>query len=85
MASAPAAPTRRSGPRLTNTALAVDHRFWLYRTLLVDESTFASVTVEELLAANVLPAHTATALCKRYIPHRRLPRPPSVRSRGRKR
>jgi hypothetical protein len=39
-----------------------------YRALLVDHSTFASVTVEELLHANVLPAHTATALRKRYIP-----------------
>jgi hypothetical protein len=39
-----------------------------YRALLVDHSTFASVTVEELLDANVLPAHTAAALRKRYIP-----------------
>jgi hypothetical protein len=39
-----------------------------YRALLVNQSTFASVTVEELLDANVLPAHTATALRKRYIP-----------------
>jgi PD-(D/E)XK nuclease superfamily protein len=39
-----------------------------YRDLLVDQSTFSSVTVEELLDANVLPAQTATALRKRYIP-----------------
>jgi hypothetical protein len=39
-----------------------------YRALLVDHSTFACVTVEELLDATVLPAHTATALRKRYIP-----------------
>ena len=39
-----------------------------YRALLVDQSTFSSVTVEELLHANVLPADTATALRKRYIP-----------------
>ena len=38
-----------------------------YRDLLVDQSTFSSVTVEELLDANVLPARTATALRKRYI------------------
>jgi hypothetical protein len=39
-----------------------------YRELLVDQSTFASVTFEELLDADVLPARTATALRKRYIP-----------------
>jgi hypothetical protein len=39
-----------------------------YRALLVDQSTFASATVEELLDANVLPAHTATALRDRYLP-----------------
>jgi hypothetical protein len=39
-----------------------------YRALLVDQSTFASATVEELLDANVLPARTATALRKRYLP-----------------
>jgi PD-(D/E)XK nuclease superfamily protein len=39
-----------------------------YRALLVDQSTFSSVTVEELLDAKVLPAHTATALRRRYIP-----------------
>lgn len=39
-----------------------------YRELLADESTFASVTVEELLDANVVPAQTATALRDRYLP-----------------
>jgi len=39
-----------------------------YRALLVDQSTFSSVTLEELLDADVLPARTATALRKRYIP-----------------
>jgi hypothetical protein len=36
-----------------------------YRALLVDPSTFASATVEELLDANVIPA---TALRDRYLP-----------------
>jgi len=39
-----------------------------YRDLLVDQSTFSSVSIEELLDVDVLPAHTATALRKRYIP-----------------
>jgi hypothetical protein len=39
-----------------------------YRALLVDESTFASVTVEELLDADVLPARTVKALRVRYLP-----------------
>ena len=39
-----------------------------YRALLVDSSTFSSVTVEELLDAKVLPPRTATALRKRYLP-----------------
>jgi hypothetical protein len=39
-----------------------------YRALLVDPSTFSSVTLEELLDAGVLSAHTATALHERYIP-----------------
>jgi len=38
-----------------------------YRALLVDESTFASATVEELLDAGVLPAPTAAALRDRYL------------------
>jgi hypothetical protein len=38
-----------------------------YRALLLDQSTFSSVTVEELLDANVLPARTATALRTRYL------------------
>jgi hypothetical protein len=39
-----------------------------YRDLLVDQSTFSSVTVEELLDANVLPAQTTAALRERYLP-----------------
>jgi len=38
-----------------------------YRALLVDQSTFASVTVEELLDAGVLPTQTVAALRGRYI------------------
>jgi hypothetical protein len=38
-----------------------------YRDLLADESTFSSVTVEELLDAEVLPAETTAALRKRYV------------------
>ncbi len=39
-----------------------------YRALLVDQSTFASVTVEELLDADVLPVQTTAALRDRYLP-----------------
>ncbi len=39
-----------------------------YGALLVDQSTFASATLEELLDANVLPAQTATAVRDRYLP-----------------
>jgi hypothetical protein len=39
-----------------------------YRALLVDQSTFSSVTLEELLDASALPSRTATALRKRYLP-----------------
>ena len=38
-----------------------------YRDLLVDESTFSSVTIEELLDADVLPARTNAALRDRYL------------------
>jgi hypothetical protein len=38
-----------------------------YRDLLVDESTFSSVTIEELLDADVLPARTTAALRDRYL------------------
>jgi hypothetical protein len=38
-----------------------------YRDLLVDQSTFSSVTVEELIDADVLPAQTVAALRERYI------------------
>jgi hypothetical protein len=39
-----------------------------YRDLLADQSTFSSMTVEELLDADVLPSHTVAALRNRYIP-----------------
>lgn len=39
-----------------------------YRTLLVDDSTFSSMTLESLLDADVLPEPTMTALRKRYLP-----------------
>ena len=38
-----------------------------YRALLVDQSTFSSVTVGELLDAGVLPAATAAAFRERYV------------------
>jgi hypothetical protein len=38
-----------------------------YRALLVDQSTFSSVTVEELLDAGALPALAVTAFRDRYI------------------
>jgi hypothetical protein len=39
-----------------------------YRGLLVDQSTFGSATVEDLLDAKVLPARTGAALRHRYLP-----------------
>jgi hypothetical protein len=39
-----------------------------YRGMLADQSTFAVITLEELLAANVLPRATAEALRERYLP-----------------
>jgi hypothetical protein len=39
-----------------------------YRALLVDQSTFSSVTVEQLLDTKALRARTATAVRKRYLP-----------------
>jgi hypothetical protein len=39
-----------------------------YQALLVDQSTFASATIEDLLGANVVPAHTSRALRDRYLP-----------------
>lgn len=39
-----------------------------YRSLLADASTFASVTVEELLATGALPEPTVTAVRDRYLP-----------------
>jgi hypothetical protein len=39
-----------------------------YRALLVDDKTFAAVTIEELLDAGALPASTVAALRERYLP-----------------
>lgn len=39
-----------------------------YRKLLVDESTFSSVTFEDLLDQGALPARTTAALRDRYLP-----------------
>jgi hypothetical protein len=39
-----------------------------YRTLLVDQSTFSSITLEEVIDAGALPAPTLAALRDRYIP-----------------
>ena len=41
-----------------------------YRALLVDRSTFSSITLEEVIDADALPAPTLSALRDRYIPHR---------------
>ena len=38
-----------------------------YKELLVDQSTFSSITIEELLDAGALPARTTAALRKRYL------------------
>lgn len=39
-----------------------------YRDLLADESTFSSMTIEELLDANALPPEATAALRDRYLP-----------------
>jgi hypothetical protein len=39
-----------------------------YREFVVDRTTFTSLTIEELLAANALSAETTAALRDRYIP-----------------
>ena len=39
-----------------------------YRELLADDATFASATIEDLLAAKVLAPKTAAALRRRYLP-----------------
>ena len=41
-----------------------------YRALLAEGSTFSSVTLEELLSSDVLPARTTAALRERYVPVR---------------
>jgi hypothetical protein len=52
-----------------NEALARDYCEILYnRDLLVDGSTFSCMTIEELLDADVLPAHAVADLRERYIP-----------------
>jgi hypothetical protein len=38
-----------------------------YRDLLVDRSTFAAITIEDLLAAGALPKRTTAALSERYL------------------
>ena len=48
----------------SDVADAVDR----YRKLLVDDSTFSSVTFEELLDAGVLPEEATSALRDRYLP-----------------
>jgi hypothetical protein len=45
----------------------VAHACARYADLLVDQTTFSSLTIEELLDAKVLPARTSAALRKRYI------------------
>jgi hypothetical protein len=40
-----------------------------YREMLVDQSTFSSITLEELLNTGVLPPATAEAFRDRYLPH----------------
>jgi len=42
-----------------------------YRALLVDESSFSSITLEELLGAGALPAAAIAALRDRYVPELR--------------
>jgi hypothetical protein len=39
-----------------------------YRDLLADESTFSTVTIEELLDGDVLPVKTTSVLGDRYLP-----------------
>ena len=39
-----------------------------YRALLAEQTTFSSLTVEELLDAGALPAPTVVALRDRYLP-----------------
>ena len=48
----------------TNIAQANDE----YRTLLSDDTTFASATIEDLLSSKVLAPKTVAALRRRYLP-----------------
>jgi hypothetical protein len=54
-----------------------------YRTLLADDSTYATMTLEELLGSRALPKATAAALEQRYIPGaaKSSPRTPARRAR----
>ena len=56
--------TSSSTPPATRTSPT---RAPVTEALLADRSTFASMTVEELLDADVLPARTTAALRKRYL------------------
>jgi hypothetical protein len=38
-----------------------------YRSLLRDDSTFASMTLEDLLERDALPQHSVRALRERYV------------------
>jgi hypothetical protein len=49
-----------------NTDIA--HNTDEYRTLLADDATFTSATIEDLLSAKVLAPKTAAALRRRYLP-----------------
>jgi hypothetical protein len=39
-----------------------------YRSLLADPSTFSSMTIEEILDADAIPARTVAKLRNRYLP-----------------
>ena len=39
-----------------------------YRELLAEDATFASATIEDLLAAKALAPRTTAALRRRYVP-----------------
>jgi hypothetical protein len=39
-----------------------------YRSLLVDQSTFSSMSLEEFVDAGVLPGRAAAELRRRYLP-----------------
>jgi hypothetical protein len=39
-----------------------------YRKLLIDDTTFSSATIEDILSAKALAPKTAAALRRRYLP-----------------